>query len=217
VVVAEADRLFADALSLALAAAGIRVQALVSTPAGVIRAIAARPPALLAVGFPQLDRDVVPLGRRIRVQWPSVRLLAMLDEQSSAAARVLSRAGYCGAVSKDMPPGVVIRAFRAAARGEPIPGSVPVARSGTEADSRFEQLTPRELQVLQSLAEGASSTEIAHRLRIKTNTVRTHVQHVLVKLHVNSRLEAVSLASQPGGPLASTCTPRDSWEISGAG
>jgi DNA-binding NarL/FixJ family response regulator len=56
------------------------------------------------------------------------------------------------------------------------------------------QLTPRELQVLSLLVEGMSSKAIARTLTISTNTVRTHIENILTKLQVRSRLEAVAFA-----------------------
>jgi two-component system nitrate/nitrite response regulator NarL len=59
-------------------------------------------------------------------------------------------------------------------------------------------LTPRERQVLGLLMEGASNKDMARRLSIRSNTVRTHVQNVLTKLQVHTRLGAVSLAVREG-------------------
>ena len=68
--------------------------------------------------------------------------------------------------------------------------------SGAELLAR--QLTSREIEVLQLLAEGASSTEIARRLAVSPNTVRTHVQGILTKLQVHSRREAAAFAVRYG-------------------
>jgi len=59
-------------------------------------------------------------------------------------------------------------------------------------------LTPRELETLRLLAQGASTSMIGARFDISRTTVRTHVQHVLDKLRVHSRLEAVAYASRSG-------------------
>jgi two-component system, NarL family, nitrate/nitrite response regulator NarL len=60
------------------------------------------------------------------------------------------------------------------------------------------QLTEREREVLALLVDGASGADIAERLTISTNTVRTHVQSVLTKLQVHSRLEAATFAVRHG-------------------
>jgi DNA-binding CsgD family transcriptional regulator len=74
-----------------------------------------------------------------------------------------------------------------------------------------QELTPRELEVLWLLCEGRGTREIAGLLAISATTVRNHVEHVLHKLHVHSRLEAVSVArgshltETPPQPRRRTC------------
>jgi two-component system nitrate/nitrite response regulator NarL len=74
------------------------------------------------------------------------------------------------------------------------------ARSTTERAVALmaDQLTYRELDVLRLLAEGFPGDAIARKLGISRNTVRTHVQNVLTKLQVHSRLEAATLAVRHG-------------------
>jgi len=67
-----------------------------------------------------------------------------------------------------------------------------------QADPRLEALTPREREVLELLAEGLSGTGIAERLFLSPATVRNHIQHILAKLDVHSRVEAVALALRSG-------------------
>jgi DNA-binding NarL/FixJ family response regulator len=69
--------------------------------------------------------------------------------------------------------------------------------SGPEAeatDTRLDVLTPREREVLQLLTEGLDGAAIADRLYLSQATVRNHIQHILAKLGVHSRVEAVALA-----------------------
>jgi DNA-binding NarL/FixJ family response regulator len=67
-----------------------------------------------------------------------------------------------------------------------------------EAQRAIESLTPRELEVLQALAEGLSDKEIAERLYVGVGTVRTHLVHVLEKLGVHTRLQALVFAVRHG-------------------
>ena len=64
---------------------------------------------------------------------------------------------------------------------------------GTER-RQVDPLTPRELEVLRALTEGLSTPEICERLFIAPNTLRTHVQNIMGKLRVHSKLEAVAFA-----------------------
>ncbi|HKJ37381.1 MAG TPA: LuxR C-terminal-related transcriptional regulator [Anaerolineales bacterium] len=67
-------------------------------------------------------------------------------------------------------------------------------RNGNELDSYRNMLTSRELEILALLADGHGTSDIAERLYLSTNTVRNHIQHVLQKLQVHTRLEAVAIA-----------------------
>ncbi|MEJ2746212.1 MAG: LuxR C-terminal-related transcriptional regulator, partial [bacterium] len=59
-------------------------------------------------------------------------------------------------------------------------------------------LTPRELEILELLARGHGTSEISELLAISQNTVRNHIQHILQKLQVHTRLEAVTYAIKNG-------------------
>ena len=94
-------------------------------------------------------------------------------------------------------------AVRAAYAGETLlPRSVIVgiaqrvvaARDKATERRQIEPLTPRELEVLKALTEGLSTPEICERLFIAPNTLRTHVQNIMGKLRVHSKLEAVAFA-----------------------
>jgi DNA-binding CsgD family transcriptional regulator len=70
--------------------------------------------------------------------------------------------------------------------------------SNHDANSSLGILTPRELQVLQHLADGHATEDVATLLSISTATVRNHIEHLLHKLHAHSRLEAVAVARRLG-------------------
>jgi DNA-binding NarL/FixJ family response regulator len=80
-------------------------------------------------------------------------------------------------------------------RHTPKPPSPQRARRRTEAPS---PLTPRELEVLQLIADGLESRQIARELYIADDTVKTHVSHVLEKLGATSRANAVAIAIRSG-------------------
>jgi two-component system nitrate/nitrite response regulator NarL len=72
------------------------------------------------------------------------------------------------------------------------------SRERSGAELLADQLTTREVEVLQLLAEGATSAQLAEKLDVSPNTVRTHVQGILSKLQVHSRLEAAAFAVRHG-------------------
>lgn len=85
--------------------------------------------------------------------------------------------------------------LEAALNGNGLPAEAPTSN---DARSLFAELTAREREVLALLAEGLSTGDIAQRLVISPNTVRNHIQQILQKLYVHSRVEAVAIAIRHG-------------------
>jgi DNA-binding NarL/FixJ family response regulator len=116
------------------------------------------------------------------------------------------RAGASGFLLKDVPPQQLVDAVRVIARGEAMLSPAITRRLldhvGPRLDpaqpelphARLEQLTPRELDVLRCLGRGLSNAEIAARLVVSEATVKSHVSHVLAKLALRDRAQAMVLA-----------------------
>jgi DNA-binding NarL/FixJ family response regulator len=118
------------------------------------------------------------------------------------------RAGASGFLLKDTPPAQLADGIRAVASGEALLAPT-VTRRLIEEFARFgqarrarppelDELTPRELDVLRLLARGMSNAEIAETLVLGDTTIKTHVAHVLGKLGVRDRVQAVVLAYETG-------------------
>jgi two-component system nitrate/nitrite response regulator NarL len=139
------------------------------------------------------------LPDQIRAESPGTRFVGVAPWRDGEAARELPR-GFYAYVTKDTSLEQFVATVRAAVAGDPAASSAWARRSATltaeERHARFlaGQLTARELDVLALLAEGASGEDIGERLSISANTVRTHVQSILTKLGLHSRLEAVTFA-----------------------
>ena len=141
--------------------------------------------------------------RIVKRRWPSARvvmLTAVADDETMLDA---VDAGIDGYLTKDRAGTDVVDAVRAAHAGEILlPHDVAVEIAHRVAGTRraaarqidIHDLTPRELEVLQALVEGRSSRDICASLFIAPNTLRTHVQNLLSKLRVHSKLEAVAYA-----------------------
>jgi DNA-binding NarL/FixJ family response regulator len=127
-----------------------------------------------------------------------------LDEYVYAAVR----AGASGFLLKDAPPEELIRAIRIVAAGDALLAPTVTRRLLEEfasrpepraaADSRVASLTARELEVLRLVARGLSNSEIAEELVVGETTVKTHVGHILMKLGLRDRVQAVVLAYEEG-------------------
>ena len=104
--------------------------------------------------------------------------------------------GAQGYVFKNSSGKKLIPALRAVLAGQLwIPQEV---ASRLEARKSFEELSPREIQVVNELAQGLANKEIAETLGITEHTVKDHLKNILSKLHVADRTEAVTTAIQRG-------------------
>ncbi len=119
------------------------------------------------------------------------------------------RAGASGFLLKDVPPEQLVAGIRAVASGDALLAPSVTRRVIEEfvrrpPDSvrtpppKLAELTPRELEVLKLIARGLSNAEIANELFVSETTVKTHVAHVLMKLELRDRVQAVVLAYESG-------------------
>ena len=104
------------------------------------------------------------------------------------------RAGARAVLPRDASPEQIVAAVHAAAAGllAMIAEEIPVFHGRASAEQIVEPLTPRELDVLEMLAEGLSNKLIAHRLSISEHTAKFHVNSILAKLNAGTRTEAVT-------------------------
>jgi two-component system nitrate/nitrite response regulator NarL len=129
-----------------------------------------------------------------------VPVVALLPDERSAAGTWL--AGARGMVLRDIAADALVAALQAAAAGlvvlDPaLAGAIPLVQAQQDG-VLVEELTPRELEVLQLLAEGLSNRAIGVRLAISEHTVKFHVNAILGKLGAQSRTDAVVRATRLG-------------------
>lgn len=156
---------------------------------------------LMDIALP--DQSGLVAGKRILEEWPGVKILALTALDDRLVAEEALRRGFRGYVTKEVPVTQLLNSIWAVLDGQQVMphrlGPVgPGADREGEAALLASQLTPREREVLTLLVEGASRDVIVERLRISPNTVRTHVQSILTKLQVHSRLEAATFAVRHG-------------------
>jgi DNA-binding NarL/FixJ family response regulator len=116
------------------------------------------------------------------------------------------RAGASGFLLKDAPEDRLLAAIRVAADGGSLFAPSATRRlieefarkARRETRPELEQLTPRELEVLRLIAAGLSNEEIAAKLVVSEHTAKTHVAHILRKLELRDRVQAVVLAYESG-------------------
>ncbi|MCT9087859.1 response regulator transcription factor [Streptomyces sp. ASQP_92] len=167
---------------------------------------------LMDVRMPEMDglaaaREILdpPVGVVYR---PKVLMLTTFDVDDYVYEAL--RAGASGFLLKDAPPADLIGAVRVVAAGEALlapsvtrrliadfAAQRPAPRRGAEA-LRLNGLTPREAEVLELIARGLSNQEIAGRLVLAEQTVKTHIGRVLAKLGLRDRAQAVIFAYEAG-------------------
>ena len=115
------------------------------------------------------------------------------------------QAGGRGYILKDADPDTMLRAIRAVAHGESLLGSViaqKVMRQFSALPEQqtplFDDLTPREVDVLKLIAEGLNNKGIAEELVISEKTVKNHINNIFSKLHINDRSQAILYAIRTG-------------------
>ncbi|MEU1681166.1 response regulator transcription factor [Micromonospora zamorensis] len=141
---------------------------------------------------------VTAIGRLAR-SGSTARVLVLTTYDTDADVLPAIEAGATGYLLKDTPREELVRAVRAAARGESVLApSVAGRLMGRLRAPVEEPLSQRELEVLTLVARGASNREAASRLFISEATVKTHLLHVYAKLGVNDRAAAVATAYDRG-------------------
>jgi DNA-binding NarL/FixJ family response regulator len=124
---------------------------------------------------------------------PDIEIVQDLSEADVVVGES-PRTGAQGALSQDVTPAQIVAAVRAAAAGLIVmpaeEGNALLPHS--QVEELAEALTPREMDVLEMLAEGLSNKLIAHRLSISDHTAKFHVNSILAKLNAGTRTEAVT-------------------------
>jgi len=162
--------------------------------------MAAGPPhvVLLDIRLPGLNglESIALLKRR----WPNAPIVMLSSDASNTTVRQALERGAAGFVSKADKPDAIAAALRAClvsgdAPGVSAPDSTPL---GPAMGKSHAELTPRQCEVLVLLGQGLPNKSIARKLDISENTIRGHVQSLLMAFGANSRSEAVYLARRQG-------------------
>jgi DNA-binding NarL/FixJ family response regulator len=205
VLIVDDHALFSEALGPLLAQNGMEVLGTAGSGAEALEAVRLHDPEVVLIDLGLPDMPGLELGKEILDEKPRIKVLAVTGMDHARVAREVLRAGFHGFLTKDTPLPQFIKSVKAVLEGQVI--NLPRREAATPSIGDEEQrdaallagqLTPRELEVLEILVRGGSNAEIARELALSPNTVRTHVQSILTKLQVRSRLEAAAFAVRFG-------------------
>ncbi|HEU0335764.1 MAG TPA: response regulator transcription factor [Gaiellaceae bacterium] len=159
---------------------------------------------LMDIRMPELDG--LQATRRILAADAAARVLVLTTFDLDEYVYEALRAGASGFVLKDDPPEDLLAAIRTVAAGDGLLSPAVTKRviqkfarlPHREPPRAVEELTERELEVLRLIARGLSNAEIGQELYISETTVKTHITHILHKLGLRDRVQAVVLAYETG-------------------
>ncbi len=214
VLVADDQELVRAGFRLILEAAGFAVVGEAANGAEALALAAAERPDVVLMDIRMPVMDGLEATRQLTApghgdpghRAPKVVILTTFDLDDYVYEAL--RAGASGFLLKDAPRADLIAAVRVTAAGDALLAPSVTRRlietfaarpaAAAPAPSQLASLTPRERDILQLLARGRSNTEIARGLVVSEATVKTHVAHLLAKLGLRDRIQAVILAYETG-------------------
>jgi DNA-binding NarL/FixJ family response regulator len=214
VVLADDHDAFVEGLGMVLSAEGdLEIVALAGDGASALQAVLTHHPDVLVVDTEMPGPAVTELVRLVGQADPATRVLLLAEDARLAPSSRPDPGGPAG-MTRAVSAHELAEAIRAVAAGfrvvlsePPAPQPAPPApvepppprpERDLHAELLLRSLSDRERQILALLARGYSNRRIAEACYLSLNTVRTHVQNVLVKLGVHSKLEAAALAVRQG-------------------
>lgn len=203
VIICDDHQMLADGLAMVLTAEpDIEVIGVATSVAEVLQLAELARPDVVLIDYQLPDGDGVAATRALKSARPEVMVVMLTSYTDEAVLVAAIEAGCSGYLTKHDGASTLARGVRMAANGEVLVSSsmlqLLLPRLTRTHRSVGSDLTSREREVLELLADGVSTEVIAERLYVSVNTIRNHVQGILGKLCVHSRLEAVSVAVREG-------------------
>ena len=158
---------------------------------GVINAKKLRPDVII-VDLMMLEMDGVETTKRIIADNPAAHILILTSYGTADALGHALSAGAIGAIMKNAPLEELVRAIRSVAAG--IRSVAPDIEHILAANPPLPELSPRQFEILESLARGLSNPEIATQLDIGCDMVKAHLNALFHKIGAANRAEAVAIA-----------------------
>lgn len=225
VVIADDHRSFGEALQIALDNEDdLTVIEVVTDGESAIESAHVRHPDVLLMDVQMPGVDGLEATRRIHREASATKVILLSGHDDDVVLARAVEAGARGFLPKTHAVSDLADAIRRAYRGEPLHAVSEVElslakfrmqrRTDGELAQRVERLTPRELEILQRVAAGEGSADIAEELGMSRHTLRTHIQNVLTKLGVHTKTDAVVAAIRFGKVKTSDKLPQTDLDAS---
>ncbi len=207
ILIADDHTLFRDGLAVLLSSvAGYEVVGQAGTGEEVVQLVGQLAPDVILMDIQMPGVNGIDATRRILAADPKIGVIVVTMFEDDDSVFAAMRAGARGYVLKGADQDEMLRTIRAVARGEALFGPAIASRlmsyfarprPATPAEV-FPDLTDREREVLEYIAQGQNNLEIAHRLSLSPKTVRNQVSNIFGKLQVADRAEAIIRARDAG-------------------
>lgn len=207
--IVEASALIRGALSISLRRAGLDVVGAVSTAEDSIDILERERPDIMLLGLELSGMSGLEFLKSVHRQHPSLRVVVLAESPTDADVLAAMAAGAWGYLTHDIPPDGLSRALQGVmsghlAMGRPM-AALLMRRLATLIDTKPErltaadlsQLTERETQILELVADGLTDRQIADELDVSMRTVEKHVSNTLHKLGCRERREAAARYRPP--------------------
>src|SRR5258708_13878903 len=209
VLIVQDHPLLASAISRVLEAqADLAVSGVPSSGASAVQAAADNRPDVVLMDFRLPDVTGPAAARSLKSAHAEAAIVFHSADESETALVDAVDAGATAYLTKDATADQIVEAVRRASRGEvlipvelfarAIARQRGVVNKRREREQLIAEFTPRELDILHLLAEGLDTTAMSKSLGIAPHTVEWHVRHVIEKLQVHSKLQAVIAAARKG-------------------
>ena len=161
------------------------------------------PPDVVLMDVRMPGMDGIEATRRIKDAAPSTKVILITVDESRGAVSEAIQAGVSGYLLKDATPDALVDAARNAVEGNavihPHLTKTFIEEASTAGDEpRATPLSKREREILQKVADGATTRQVASDLGISPHTVKTHLERIFEKLGANDRAQAVAIAIRTG-------------------
>jgi DNA-binding NarL/FixJ family response regulator len=201
-VLCDDHRLFVEPFASALALRGHEVT-VTTSPAEAIRAVDEREPDVCVMDLRFPDGESFEAIAELRRAHPSCPVAVLTGSEGVDDLAEAAAAGAAGFLRKGQPVSTLFDALERIATGGdlvmvPRPRSAATSKDTARSRQLIGHLTAREREVLQHLVDAQDTLAIARALGVAPSTARTHLQNVLLKLGVHTRLQAVAVAVEAG-------------------